>query len=93
LAAHGVNRFTCLAARGVAAHFGVAEQYTNEADRKICDETRGLFGQNVSQKAVFNPTAFIPLFRDVLLGFLAPLIMMFVVPPIFRSYFRWISTT
>ncbi len=33
-----------------------------------------------------------PFFRDVVLGFLAPLILMFVVPPLATAYFRWITT-
>jgi hypothetical protein len=91
MAAHGVNRFTCLASRAVALHFGGTEWYANETDRKLCDESKNLIGENVIQKTVFNPTAFTPLLRDVLFGFLVPLVLMSVVPPMARSYFRWIT--
>ncbi len=92
LMAHGVSWFACSAPEAVAQFFHhTTANYANETERKLCDESKSLFGENVIQKTVFNPTAFAPLFRDVLFGFLAPLIILPVVPPMARAYFRWIT--
>jgi hypothetical protein len=42
MAAHNVNRFTCSVSRAIASHFGETEQYDNENDRKLCDESKNL---------------------------------------------------
>jgi hypothetical protein len=91
LVAHGANPFTCMVAEWISAQSHTAPRYANENDQKLCDESENLRGENVTEKWVFNRTAFVPLLRDVLLGFLAPLIIVFVAPPIAAAYFRWVT--
>jgi len=92
LMAHGASRFACSAPEAVALHFHTVTHYANENDRKLCDESKNLFGENVIEKTAFNRAAFIPPARDALLGFFAPLIFVFIAPPIARAYFRWITS-
>lgn len=83
LAAHGMNPYTCMV--------GKSWGYSDEDQRKTCDEIKNLAGQNRIVRAEFNPKALLPLLRDVLLGLLAPFLLLFLIPPIGRLYWRWVS--
>jgi hypothetical protein len=83
--AHGLKPDACLLAQYFSHH------YDDDNERKICEDSESLRGQNVIQKNISHPMAFVPLLRDSLLGFLTPLILVFFVPPLAGAYSRWVT--
>jgi hypothetical protein len=83
--AHGLKLDACFLAQQFTHH------YDDDNERKICEDSDSLRGQNEIVKEMFNPMGLVPLMRDIVLGFLAPLAFVFFVPPLARAYYQWIT--
>jgi hypothetical protein len=90
LVAHGASRGACFG-EWLGQHFNTVPHYATESDRKLCEESRSLFGENAIDKVVYSRPNLVPVLRDILLRFFAPLIVVLVGPPMAAAYFRWVT--
>ncbi|MGA8613719.1 MAG: hypothetical protein WB760_19010 [Xanthobacteraceae bacterium] len=91
--AHGLRPDACFLAHLGRSYLLYDDKghYDDDNERKICEDSDSLRGQNVVVVGKYNPAVLAPLVRDLLLGFLLPLGLVFFVPPVVAGYYRWVT--
>ena len=77
LESRGINRYSCI--------------ISPSAEVEACKAARALAGQNVIESNNFAPESLVKLIRDLLLGFLVPLVIVLIAPRIAGGYWRWLT--